>query len=260
MHRLFTVDIGNTNITLGVFEDDHLRATGRLSTDPSRTRDEVSLLIAGLLNARGISPDELDAVSMCSVVPPQTQTVRDAIADITGIEALIVGPGVKTGIRVSYDRTQDVGTDRVVDAVAATTLYGKPSVVVDIGTATVFDAINEDGEYIGGAIAPGMRVAAEALYMRTAQLRRVELVAPPNVIGRSTVTSMQSGLVYGYVELIEGMLRRITEELHPDDPDACKIVATGGMAAVIDPLTQAFDVYDPDLTLQGLRIVHELNL
>jgi type III pantothenate kinase len=260
MGTLFTVDIGNTNLTLGVFEGDHLRATGRISTDPNRTEDELSLLMGGLLRARGVEPDELDAVVMCSVVPPLTQIVRDAITDLTGTDALVVGPGVKTGIRVSYDRTQDVGTDRIVDAVAAITLYGKPVVVVDIGTATVFDAINEEGEYVGGAIAPGLRLAAEALYSNTAQLRRVELVAPETAIGRSTVTTMQSGLIFGYVELIEGMLRRITSELSPGAPEACKVVATGGLATLFEPLTQVFDAIDEDLTLKGLRIVHEMNL
>ncbi len=259
MHRLFAVDIGNTNITLGVFEDDHLRATGRLSTDPSRTDDELSLLLHGLLTARGITPEELDAVAMCSVVPPLTQTVFDAVANLTGIDALVVGPGVKTGIRVSYDRTQDVGTDRIADAVAAITLYGKPAVIVDIGTATVFNAVNEDGEYIGGAIAPGMRSAAEALYSNTAQLRRVELTDPGSVIGRNTIASMQSGLVLGNVELIEGMVRRFTEELSPGSPEDCKIVATGGLAAVIEPLTKVFDVHDPDLTLKGLHLIHKMN-
>jgi type III pantothenate kinase len=259
MTRLFAVDIGNTNLTLGVFEDDHLQATGRLSTDPSRTVDELSLLMGGLLNARGVEPQSLDAVAMCSVVPPLTRTVKEAIADLTGIEPLVVGPGVKTGIRVSYDRTQDVGTDRIVDAVAAVNLYGKPVIVVDIGTVTVFNAITGDGEYIGGAIAAGMRMSAEALYQRTAQLRRVELIAPDKAIGRSTVASMQSGLVLGTVELVEGMVRRFKQELNPGAPDECKVVATGGMSIVLAPLTQVFDVHDPDLTLQGLRIINELN-
>ena len=259
MDTLFAVDIGNTNLTLGVFEGDHLRATGRLSTDPNRTQDELSLLIGGLLHHRGISPDSIDAVSMCSVVPSLTQTVQAAVADLTGIDALVVGPGVKTGIRVSYDRTQDVGTDRVVDAVAAITLYGKPTIVVDIGTATVFDAINEDGEYVGGAIAPGIRLAADALYQRTAQLRRVELTAPEKVIGRSTTASVQSGLIYGYVELIEGMVRRMRVELNTGAPEECKIIATGGLSAVFSDLTPIFDAVDADLTLKGLNIVHKLN-
>ena len=259
MTRLFAVDIGNTNLTLGVFEDDHLRTSGRLSTDPSRTVDEIALLISGLLNARGIDPQSLDAVAMSSVVPPLTRAVIDAIVDLTGIEPLIVGPGVKTGIRVSYDRTQDVGTDRIADAVASITLYGKPVIVVDIGTTTVFNAITGDSEYIGGAIAPGMKMAADALYQRTAQLRRVELAAPDKAIGRSTVASLQSGLVIGTVELREGMIRRFKEELNPDDPEACVVVATGGLSNVIVPHTKVVDHHDEDLTLKGLRIIHELN-
>jgi type III pantothenate kinase len=259
MTRLFTVDIGNTNLTLGVFEDDHLRTSGRLSTDPSRTVDEIALLISGLLHARGIEPQEIDAVAMSSVVPPLTRAVVDAILDLTGIEPLIVGPGVKTGIRVSYDRTQDVGTDRIADAVAAITLYGKPVIVVDIGTTTVFNAITGEAEYIGGAIAPGMRMAADALYQRTAQLRRVELVAPEKAIGRSTVASLQSGLVIGTVELLEGMIRRFKLELNPYDPEACIVVATGGLSPVLTPLTRVINYHDPDLTLKGLRIIHEMN-
>ncbi len=259
MDRIFAVDIGNTNLTFGVFEDDHLRTTARISTDPDRTADELGLIIEGLLKSRGVEPSQLNSIAMCSVVPPLTHTVHEAIMDLTGIDALVVGPGVKTGIRVSYDRTQDVGTDRIADAVAAVALYGKPAVIVDIGTATVFNAINENGEYIGGAIAPGMRSAAEALYNNTAQLRRVELAAPDSVIGHNTVASMQSGLVLGNVELVEGMVRRFTEELSPGAPEDCKIVATGGLAAVIAPLTQVFDVHDPDLTLKGLRLIHEMN-
>ena len=216
-------------------------------------------MISGLLQARGVKPDLLDSVMICSVVPSMTQTVENSIRDLTAIDPLVVGPGVKTGIRVNYDRPQDVGTDRVVDAVAALTLHGKPAIVVDIGTATVFDAINEDGEYVGGAIAPGMRLAAEALYSNTSMLRRVDLVAPENAIGRSTVASMQSGLVYGYVELIEGMVRRIADELSPDAPDACTVVATGGHAGALAAHTDVFDAIDPDLTLHGLRIVSELN-
>lgn len=259
MNRLFAIDIGNTNLTLGVFEGDELRATGRLSTDLSRTDDELSLLIDGLLKAKGIVPAQIDSVAMCSVVPPLTQTVFDAIESLSGIAPLVVGPGVKTGIRISYDRTQDVGTDRIADAVAATSLYGKPTVIVDIGTATVFNAVNEKSEYLGGAIAPGMRSAAEALYSNTAQLRRVELAAPESVIGRNTVAAMQAGLVLGNVELIEGMVTRFKEELSPESPDECTVVATGGLAAVIDPLTDIFDVYDPDLTLKGLRLIHDMN-
>lgn len=259
MGMLFALDIGNTNITLGVFEDDHLRATARVSTDPDRTADEYGLVFDGLLKARGIEASELDSVSMCSVVPPLTNTVRNAVSDLTGIDPLVVGPGVKTGIRVSYDRTQDVGTDRIADAVAAVTLYGTPTVIVDIGTATVFNAVNENNEYIGGAIAPGMRSAADALYSNTAQLRRVELVAPETVIGRNTAASMQSGLVLGNVELIEGMVRRFVQELSPGSPEDCKIVATGGLSPVIVPLTQVFDHHDIDLTLKGLRLIHELN-
>ena len=260
MTRLLVLDTGNTNITVGVFENEDLVATGRISTDPRRTDDELALLIGGLLDARGVARSEIDAVAMCSVVPTLTATVSDAISGLTGVTPLVVGPGVKTGIRVSYDRTQDVGTDRIVDAVAALHMYGGPVIVVDIGTAIVFDAITADAEYIGGAIAPGISLAADALYRGASQLRRVELTAPETAIGRSTVTAMQSGLVFGYVELVEGMVRRFRRELNPDAPDECKVVSTGGLAGVLAPLTSVFDYDSPDLTLHGLRLVHEMNV
>ncbi len=259
MTTLLAVDIGNTNVTLGAFEGETLTATWRFSTDPSRTEDEIALMISGLLAAKGVDPADADAAAMCSVVPPITELVESALRSLIGNSPLVIGPGVKTGIRISYDRTQDVGTDRVVDAVAAHTLYGGPAIIVDIGTGTVFDAVTADGEYIGGAIAPGLQIAADAMYQRTAQLRRVELVAPDCVIGRSTVASMQSGLIYGYVDLVDGMVRRFRNELSPDDPGACTVVATGGLAGVIAPHVDCFDHVNDDLTLEGLRLVHELN-
>jgi type III pantothenate kinase len=172
----------------------------------------------------------------------------------------VIGPGVRTGIRIHYDRTQDVGSDRIVDAVAAHQLYGGPLVVVDIGTATVFDAITADGDYIGGAISPGMEIAADAMFRNTSQLRRVEMVAPDRVIGRSTVASMQSGFVYGFAELIEGMLVRFKAELNPDAPEDVTVVATGGLANLMAEHTESFNHVNPELTLIGLRLVHEMNI
>lgn len=260
MSRLLAVDVGNTNVTLGVFENDDLRATWRFAPDPQRTADEHALLISGLMNLKGQPPSEIDAAIMCSVVPPVTELVTSAISLICDVETLVVGTGVRTGIRVNYDRTQDVGTDRVVDAVAANHLYGGPVIVIDIGTGLVFNAITADGEYIGGAIAPGLRIAAEAMYQRTSMLRRIELAAPPTAIGRSTVASMQSGVIYGYADLVEGMVRRFKNELAPAAPDSCQVVATGGLASILEPHVTCFDHIDIDLTLKGLQIVHEMNL
>ncbi len=258
MTTLLAVDIGNTNVTAGVFRGDRLAATWRYLTDARRTEDEHSLVISGLLNARGIRRDEIDAAVMCSVVPPATRTVKAALSQLFGYEPLVVGPGTRTGLKINYDRPQDVGADRVVDAVAAYKLYGGPTVIVDFGTATVFDAITAEGEYAGGAIAPGINVAAEALYQATAQLRRVEIAAPPQAIGKSTVTSLQSGLLFGYVGLVEGMVKRFTEELAPVDRSKCQVVATGGLAAVIKDHTSVFTQVNADLTLVGLRLVHEM--
>ena len=256
---LLAVDIGNTNITIGAFDDQELTATWRLATRETRTIDEHAWALQGVLRSKNVEPNSFDAVVICSVVPPLTETYVEALTALTAVEPLVIGPGVRTGIRIHYDRTQDVGSDRIVDAVAAHQLYGGPIVVVDIGTATVFDAITAEGDYIGGAIAPGMEIAADAMFRNTSQLRRVELVAPDRVIGRSTVASMQSGFVYGFAELIEGMLMRFKGELHPEAPDDVTVVATGGLANLMAQHTESFNHVNPELTLVGLRMVHEMN-
>ena len=259
MTYLLAVDIGNTNITIGAFDDQELTATCRLATRETRTVDEHAWALQGVLRSKDVEPSSFDAVVICSVVPPLTEAYVDALAQLTTIEPLVIGPGVRTGIRIHYDRTQDVGADRIVDAVAAHQLYGGPCIVVDIGTATVFDAVTADGDYIGGAIAPGMEIAADAMFRNTSQLRRVELVAPDRVIGLSTVASMQSGFVYGFAEMIEGMLARFKLELNPDAPDEITVVATGGLANLMVGQTESFNHVNPDLTLVGLRLVHEMN-
>tara|TARA_Y100001936_G_scaffold252191_1_gene310915 strand:+ start:2968 stop:3753 length:786 start_codon:yes stop_codon:yes gene_type:complete len=256
---LLAVDIGNTNITIGAFEGQELTATWRLATRETRTIDEHAWALQGVLRSKNVEPDSFDAVVICSVVPPLTEAYVAALAQVTTAEPLVIGPGVRTGIRIHYDRTQDVGADRIVDAVAAHQIYGGPLVVVDIGTATVFDAITADGDYIGGAISPGMEIASDAMFRNTSLLRRVEMVAPDRVIGRSTVASMQSGFVYGFAELIEGMLARFKVELNPDAPDEVTTVATGGLANLMAEHTESFNHVNPDLTLVGLQIVHEMN-
>ncbi len=263
MATLLAVDVGNTNVTMGVFRDETLVATWRIATDARRTRDEYALMIAGMLRSKEIDPAGIDAASLCSVVPPLTEPVAGAVRDSASIDPLVVGPGVRTGIRISYDPARDVGTDRVMDAVAAYTLWGGPAVIVDFGTATVFDAVTADGEYIGGALAPGLFRAADALYESASQLRRVELAAPAHVIGRSTVESTQSGLVYGFVALVEGMVERFRQELvpsgSPDAGSAVNVVATGGLASLIAEHTDVFTHVSADLTLIGLRLTHEMN-
>ncbi len=252
---LLAIDIGNTNVTIGAFDGDALKATFRLTTDTKRMADEYALAVSQLLPLRGVSPESVKAIALCSVVPPLTPSFVQLCKDYFGTQPLEIGAGTKTGIRVKYDTPRDVGADRIVDAAAALALYGGPAIVVDLGTATVFDAVTKTGDYLGGAIAPGIQIAADSLYHTTAQLRRVELTAPPAAIGKNTVHSLQSGLVLGYAELVKGMVRRFDEELGGNS----KVVATGGLASVVASDVGLFDAVDPDLTLTGLRLIHEMN-
>jgi type III pantothenate kinase len=252
---LLALDIGNTNVTVGVFEDARLRHTWRLATDVRREADEYASLLLTLLQHGGIAPSQIGAAVMCSVVPDLEPVLEAVCRHYLGVRPLLVDVGVRTGIRVLYDAPRDVGPDRVADAVAALHLYGAPVIVVDLGTATVFDAVNREGDYVGGAIAPGLGIAAEALFQRAAKLYRVELARPRAVIGRNTVTAMQSGIVYGYVAMVEGMVARFKEELGAE----AQVVATGGYAQLIASETRAIDHVNPDLTLIGLRLIYELN-
>ena len=248
---LLAIDIGNTNITIGLFDAQKLQNTWRVSTDSSRTSDEYGLQISNMLGSNKI----INEVSICSVVPPLTPTFEVLCRRYFKVNPLTIGAGSKTGIKVMYDSPRDVGTDRIVDAAAVVHLYGGPAIIVDLGTATVFDAITASSEYLGGAIAPGMGVSADALFRATSQLRRVELSAPDSAIGKNTQHSIQSGLVLGYSELVKGMIRRFKLELGKES----KVIATGGLAQVVEKEVSLFDIIDPDLTLKGLQIVHELN-
>ena len=248
---LLAIDIGNTNITIGLFDAQKLQKTWRVSTDSSRTSDEYGLQISNMLGSNKI----INEVSICSVVPPLTPTFEVLCRRYFKVNPLTIGAGSKTGIKVMYASPRDVGTDRIVDAAAVVHLYGGPAIIVDLGTATVFDAITASSEYLGGAIAPGMGVSADALFRSTSQLRRVELSAPDSAIGKNTQHSIQSGLVLGYSELVKGMIRRFKLELGKES----KVIATGGLAQVVEKEVSLFDIIDPDLTLKGLQIVHELN-
>lgn len=252
---LLAIDIGNTNITLGVFEGDALSATWRLATDRSRTPDEYSALLAQMLALRDMPAGRIDGVALCSVVPPLTPTFVDLCRARFGIEPMVVGAGTKTGVRILYDNPRDVGADRIVDAAAALKLYGGPVIVVDIGTATVFDAVTAGGDYLGGAIAPGMAIASDALFSSTSQLRRVELVSPGSAIGRNTIHAIQSGVVLGYADLVRGMVARFDAELG----GGAKVVATGGLAHIVEAEAGVFDEINPDLTLMGLMLINEMN-
>ena len=260
---LLALDIGNTTITFGVFSDggeDSQRyvpsATWRVATDPGKMPDEYGMFLTNLLPLKGISPGDVSAVALCSVVPPLTAAFVDLSKAYFEITPLVVGAGVRTGIKVLYDSPRDVGADRIVDAAAALKLYGGPVIIVDFGTATVLDAVSAQAEYLGGAIAPGITVAAEALFHSASQLRRVELERPATAIGKNTVHAMQSGLMLGYADMVKGMVARFDAELG----GGSKVVATGGLAALMEKEANVFDFVNPDLTLAGLRIIYELNL
>jgi type III pantothenate kinase len=253
---LIAIDIGNTNITIGLFRESELVSTWRFSTDSQKTSDEYGLLLKQVMSYNNIEVAQIEAAAICSVVPPLTPTFESLCRIYMDVNPLTVVAETKTGIKVLYDSPRDVGTDRIVDAAAAHHMYGGPCIIVDLGTATVFDAVNERAEYLGGAIAPGMIVSADSLYRSTSQLRRVELNAPDQAIGKNTTHSIQSGLVFGYSELIKGMIARFKKEIGTD----ATVIATGGQAIIVKDQVGEFDYIDPDLTLKGLRIVHSLNI
>lgn len=252
---LLAVDVGNTETVLGVFSDRELTRHWRISTIADRTADELALMFGGLLEHQDLSFDRnVTAVVIASVVPSATSALREMVRRYFGFRPLIVEPGVKTGIPVRTDNPKEVGADRVLNAVAAIELHGAPAIVVDFGTATTFDAVSAQGEYVGGVIAPGVQISAAALYEHTARLPRVELVAPSSVIGTSTVESVQSGIMYGYASLVDGLVERIAKEL--GEPT---VIATGGLAPVMIEECRTIDHHEPWLTLEGLRIVFERN-
>ena len=252
---LLTIDIGNTNLTLGLYEGDKLGAHWRLATDHKRMPDEYGLQFLGLLQNAGKTLDEITGISLASVVPPLTGRVLQACREYLKQEPLVVDAGVKTGIKIRYEDPRAVGADRVCDAVAVMKLYGGPACVVDFGTATSFNALTKDGEYLGGAITAGINLAAEALFTHAAKLPHIDLQVPPSVIGRNTVHAMQSGLLFGYVSMVEGMVARFRSELGSD----MKVIATGGLAEVVAKETKVIDIIAPWLTLEGLRILWNLN-
>ena len=252
---LLTIDIGNTNITLGLYDGDSLGPRWRLATNHERMPDEYGLQIVGLLEHGHCAPDKITGICLASVVPPLTAKITQACRDYLHNDPLVVDAGVKTGVRILYENPRAVGADRIVDAAAVQKLYGGPACVVDFGTGTTFDAISSEGDYLGGAIAPGIGIAAEALFTRAAKLPRVDLDRPPTAIGRNTTHAMQSGLLFGYVGLVEGMVVRFRRELGPE----MKTIATGGLAEIVARETEVIDIIAPWLTLDGLRIVWELN-
>ena len=252
---LLTIDIGNTDITLGIFKGEELRATWHIATDIHRMADEYAALILNLMGHQSFKIAEIKEIALCSVVPPLVATFEELFQRYFHVSPLVVGAGVKTGVRIRMDNPREVGADRIVNAAAAHHLYGGPIIITDLGTATTFDTVSKEGDYIGGVIAPGIDTAAEALFMRAAMLPRVELTRPKHAIGTNTISAMQSGIIFGYVGLIEGIVARIQRELG----EKAKVVATGGYAELIAKETNAFDSVNPDLTLIGLRLIYQMN-
>jgi len=251
---LLAVDAGNTNVVIGLFPDGDtldMHAHWRISTDTSRTADEYGVIIRSLLADVGVCPSDIQGVVVCNVVPPIEPTLRRTAVAISGTHPLVVGPDTNTGVRVRYDPPEEVGPDRVVNAAAAFHLYGGPAIVVDYGTATTFDAISEHGDYLGGAIAPGIGISMEALFARAARLRRIDLKPPAKAIGASMIDSLRSGILYGFAGQTDEMVRRFKAELGEN----ATVVATGGLAEIVAPETQTVQHVNPLLTLQGLKII-----
>jgi type III pantothenate kinase len=250
---LLTIDVGNTNTVLGLYEGPKLMHHFRIQSERGRTEDETHVLLATLLNVVGLEVEDVDCSILASVVPPLTDRVVRAVRRTFGHESVVVGPGIKTGMPILYENPKEVGADRIVNAIAAYERVHGGVIVVDFGTATTFDCVSNRGEYLGGVIAPGISLSAEALFARTARLPKIEIIKPPHALGRNTVQSMQSGLVYGYASMVDGMVLRLQAEM--GYPTA--VLATGGEARLIETESKAIQEVDEHLTLEGLRILYE---
>ncbi len=252
---LLAFDVGNTTIAVGVFRGRKLVRSWKVRTDAGKTADEYGAVLINLMQVAGVPPAKIDAAVVSSVVPPLTPVIEETCRAYFGTEARVVGPGLKTGMPILYENPLEVGADRITAAVAAYEKYGGPLIVLDFGTATTFDAVSAKGEYLGGAIAPGIQIAAEALTLKTARLPRIEVRKPKKAIGRTTVASMQSGLYFGYIGLVTTIVEEVRKELGRE----ARVVATGGFGSQVASELPLIEAYEPDLVLEGLRIIHERN-
>jgi type III pantothenate kinase len=250
---LLVLDVGNTNVVLGIYQDDRLVSSWRLATARDRTADEYGILTRQLLD--GSVPGTLDGAIIGSVVPPLNGPMAEMVRQYFGVEPLFVEPGIKTGIAIHVDNPQEVGADRIINCVAAFDAFGGPTIIVDFGTATTFDLVTANAEYVGGVIAPGLTISAEALFARAARLPRVDIRRPPSVIGTNTVVNMQSGIYFGYLSLVDGLLARMKREIG----DVKRVIATGGLAVLFGEDSEHIDLVDPELTLKGLKIIYDRN-
>ena len=253
---LLAVDIGNTNIVFGLLDGDEIRLHWRVGTDKSKTSDEYGVLLKQLAGTNGLDKNLVTGTIISCVVPSILLTISNAVRKYFDVEPLIVGPGIKTGMPILYHNPKEVGADRIVNGTAAYDKYQRSVVVVDFGTATTFDCISEKGEYLGGVITPGLFISAEALYLQASKLPRVEIVKPPNVIGKTTIESIQSGLVFGYAGHVDAMIEKIKTEMKTDP----LVIATGGPAKLISTESKSIKVVDEHLTLRGLRLLYERNI
>ncbi len=257
MNPLLAIKIGNSNVTIGVFQDSTLIARWRAHTETAKTVDEYALLLEDFFAQAAFTTSEWRGAAIVSVVPPLTSTFEELCQRHLKIKPLVVGPKVKTGMPIRYDQPRALGADRLVVAVAAKAKYGAPVIIIDFGTATTFNVVNRAGEFVGGAITLGLDLAGEALYRSTAQLPRIDLTFPPHVIATNPVHAIQSGILFGYVGMIEGIVARVRKEMN--EP-AARVIATGGLASMLMPYTRIIETTDRDLILDGLRIIFELNL
>lgn len=252
---ILVFDVGNTNMVIGVFDNDKLITNWRIRTDSQRTCDEYAMMLRSLFLYNNLEMNDIKAVVISSVVPSLMMELEELSNKYFFCKPLVVGPGIKTGLALKYENPREVGADRVVNAVGAFKKYGGPLIIIDFGTATTFCVVNEKGEYLGGAIAPGIRISTDALVARAAKLPRVELVKPKNIIGRNTIASMQAGIIYGFAGQIEGIVNRMKKEIDAD----VKVIATGGLANLMAKETDVIDMVDELLTLDGLRLIYEIN-